>query len=127
MRFLFHLVKFCYPRRFRTFVSVHADKLLEWTDQRTYLKYLGELESKGILKRGTAYQTGHFSKSLKLNWPFKTSSEAVLYDGRSIEIFEQAAKTVFKPNEMRELIESAGPSRQWAYELVKRVWESPGR
>ncbi len=78
-----------------------------------------------MLKRGSAYQTGVFSKSIKLEWPFKSSSEAVLYDGRSIETFEQMAKTVFKPREMRELIESAGPKVRWSYELVKRIWESP--
>ena len=124
MRFLFHLVKFCYPRRFRTFVSVHTNRLIEWGSRRTYDKYLREFEAQGLLTRGTAYQTGHFSKAIKLEWPFQNSSEAVLYDGRSIETFEQTVRTIFKPEEMRELIESAGLKVSWSYELVRRIWES---
>jgi hypothetical protein len=125
MRFLFHLVKFCYPRRFRTFVPVHTDRLIEWASHQTYNKYLQEFEAQGLLKRGSAYQTGLFSKAIKLEWPFKTSSEAVLYDGRSIETFEQTAKTVFKPGEMRELIESAGASVPWSYKIIKNIWDNP--
>ncbi|MBU1173649.1 MAG: hypothetical protein KKD44_29110 [Proteobacteria bacterium] len=127
MRFLFHLVKFCYPRRFRTFVSVHTNRLIEWGSRRTYNKYLQEFEAQGLLKRGSAYQTGLFSKAIKLEWPFKSSSEAVLYDGRSIETFEGTVKTVFKPGEMRGLIENAGRNRQWTYKVIKRIWEDPGR
>jgi hypothetical protein len=125
MRFLFNLVKFYYPRRFRTFVGVHKDRLLGWTDQRTYLKYLGELEEKGIVKRSSAYQPRLFSKAIRLNWPFRGSSEAVLYDGRAIETFGGTVKTVFKPGDFRTLIEAAGPKIRWSYELTRRIWERP--
>jgi hypothetical protein len=126
MRFLFHLVKFYYPRRFRTFVPVHTNKLIEWGSRRTYDKYLREFETQGLIKRGSAYQAGHFSKDIKLEWPFKNSSEALLYDGRSIETFEQAAKLIFQPWEMRELLESAGSKVRWSYVLVRRIWENQG-
>jgi hypothetical protein len=124
MRFLFHLVKFCYPRRFRIFVPIHTDRLIAWGSRRTYDKYLREFEAQGLLIRGKSYQTGLFSKAIKLEWPFKSSSEALLYDGRSIEKFEQTAKLIFKPWEMRELLEIAGSKVRWSYELVRRIWEN---
>jgi len=51
IRFLFQLVKYCYPRRYRGRINVHSDKLKEWASFQTYLKRVGELEAAGIVKR----------------------------------------------------------------------------
>jgi len=63
MKFLFNIVKYSYPRRYRDFIGISRDKLVAWGNERTYLKYLNEFEQQGILNRGTAYSVGHFSKS----------------------------------------------------------------
>jgi hypothetical protein len=122
MRFLFNLVKFYYPRRFRAFVNVHSDRLIEWASRRVYDRYLDELENQGIIKRGSAYQPGLFSKAIRLNWTFKSSSAAVLYDGRAIETLEETARTTFKPAEFKALLESIGLKTRWTYELINRIW-----
>ena len=122
MRFLYELVKYSYPRRHRRFVNVHRDKLVKWGHETTYQRYLYELESRGIAKRGKAYSAGRFSKSLKLNWDYRNPDQAVLYGGRSIDSFENTVKLLYKPHEIRELLNNAGLSRQQSYEFIRRFY-----
>lgn len=96
-------------------------RLVEWANIRTYLKRLQELEAQGLIKRSTGYLTGQFSKNIKLNWPFKKSEEAVLYNGRSIETFEDSIKTCFKPDLFRNLLSSVGVERHTKRALVERI------
>lgn len=123
MRFLFHLVKFSYPRRFRTFVNVHSDQLISWASRDTYLKYLSEFEETGLVKRGTGYLTGKFSKDLKLSWNFRDSRQAVLYEGRSVDTFDDTLRLLFKPDEFKQMISAAGVKRTTAIKAVKSIFE----
>ena len=124
MRFLFHLVKYCYPRRHRNQVNIHRDKLVQWGNERTYLKYLNELETKGIAQRGRGYEVGGFSKSLRLDWKYKDSRKAVLYEGRAIETFEDTVKVVYSPRDFRALLQSAGTEKNYARRFVERTFQS---
>jgi hypothetical protein len=124
-RFLFHLVRYFYPRRYQTFVNIHSNRLIEWASKDSYLKHLSFFESKGILKRGDSYLTKAFSKAIKLNWDFRPISEAVFYDGRSVETLEEAIRLCFKPEEVKQIVESARPGSRWVgYDLVAKVWGS---
>ena len=101
MRFLYKIVKYSYPRRFRTFVPVSQDKLSQWSSHRTYIDYLKEFEEKEIVTRGKAYSDGSqnraFSKNLKLNWEYRKSTNAILYEGRSLDYFDDTVKLIYKP------------------------------
>lgn len=124
MRFLFNLVKFYYPRRHRLFINVHTDKLVEWAGMRTYLIRLQELEVRGLIKRSEGYLTGRFSKNLRLDWPFTKSGEAILYDGRSIETFEDSIKTCFKAENFRELLITSGTLKNTANKIKREIYRS---
>lgn len=126
-KFLFHLLKYSYPRRYRNFISIHYDKLTTWAGVRTYLKYLNELENKGIVKRGTAYSPNAFSKNLKLNWQYHTSDEAIHYSGRSLNTLESTLALVYKPQELRELLLTTGTKRTTAIEVIRNVYECQKR
>lgn len=105
MKFIFELVKYMNPRRFRESVPVHRDKLVEWSSWRTYKNHLEYLEGKGILKRGSGYLVGEKSKGIKLDWPYQTEQEAVLFEGRAVENLEKAVPMLFKPEDFRGLLE----------------------
>lgn len=130
MKFLYNLIKFAYPRRHRKFIPYHTDRLIEWSSDRTYQKYLNEFENKGITKRGTSYLAESFSgsrgfaKSIKLHWKFRGSNEAIMYEGRSIETFGKAIKFRFKdkPDEFRQLLIKAGVKRTTAIEMINSIW-----
>jgi len=124
MKFLFNLVKFAYPRRHRRFIPYHTDRLIKWSSDRTYLKYLNEIESQGIAKRQKAYLPGLFSKDLKLDWEFRDSSEAVVYEGRAIETFEKTIKFLFKekPSAFRQLLIRVGVRQSTASEMINSIW-----
>jgi hypothetical protein len=122
MKFLYGLVKFSYPRRYRRFIPIHRDRLVQLSSDRTYLKYIGELENKGITERKTAYLAGSFAKDLRLNWKYRSSDDAVLYEGRSVDSFEDTARLLFKPDEFRQLLEKAGTLRRSRYDIVKAIW-----
>lgn len=123
MKFLYNLVKFSNPRRHRRFIDIHRDKLVEWANERTYLKRINELSEKGVLKRFSSYSVGRCAKSFKISWPWRTSREAVLYDGRSIDTLKGTLKAVYEPDELRQLLESSGARKQALYDTIKAVFE----
>jgi hypothetical protein len=122
MNFLFHLVKYAYPRRHRPLLTVHSGNLVSWSSNRTYQNYLNELEQKGIVTRGKAYLVGQYSKSLMLNWRYKSEADAVLYDGRSIDTLDGTIKLLMKPQDFNDLLRKSGTEKRWRNTLVKRVY-----
>ena len=75
------------------------------------------------IKRGTAYRPDAFSKDLKLCWEYRSSDEAVLYSGRSLNTFESTLALVYKPQELRELLLTAGTKRTTAIEYIRSIYE----
>ncbi|MBA7492272.1 hypothetical protein ES702_02821 [subsurface metagenome] len=122
MKFLSHLVKHCYPRRHRTFINIHSDKLIEWS-QRNYIQYLDELKKSGIIQRGEKYSVDRFSKSIKINWDFKDKRDAILNDNRSPNTLEDTIKLSYEPEEIKALLEKAGVKVDTAIKMVKRIYE----
>jgi hypothetical protein len=123
MKFLFELVKYSYPRNQRSFIGIHTNKLTHWASSGTYQKYLAELEERKIVKRSDSYLVNKFSKAIKLNWDFKDSNQAILYDGRAIETFDTTVKLVFNnPRDFKKLLVSAGSERTTAVEAVKSIY-----
>jgi len=121
-RFLTGLVKFMNPRRYRLSVGVSYDRLTSWASWRTYEKYLKELSALGIVRRGRAYQAGKFSKSIKMLWPWASPASAVLYDGRSAETFDDAARLILKPDELKQALEAQGRKRTGIIKAVHAVY-----
>ena len=121
VNFLYNLVKYCYPRRYRTFVNISSDKLKEWS-QRNYLQYLEEF--KGIINRGESYQVDKFSKSIKLNWNYRDSTAAILDDDRAPDTINETIRLSYQPEELRELLTASGSKRDTAIKTVKRLYES---
>jgi len=122
MGFLYNLVKYSYPRRHRKLISIHRDKLIRWSSKETYLKYINELEDKGIAERRKAYLAGHFAKDLKLNWRFRDSNKAVMYEGRAIETFDNTIRILFKPDEFRQLLIKAEVKQSTASKMINSIW-----
>lgn len=122
MKFLYHLVKHCYPRRHRAFINIHSDKLIEWSSRGTYPKRLDELKKKGIIKRGDSYSVDRFSKSIKINWDFKDIREAILNDNRSPNTLEDTIKLSYEPEEIKALLKKAGVKRTTAIEIIKKIY-----
>jgi hypothetical protein len=121
MNFLYNLVKFAYPRRYRRFINVHRDLLVEWSSEHTYLSYLGDLEEKGIVRRFRSYQVGKFAKSLQLDWSFRRDKE-ILYDGRSLDHLDDTIRLAFTPDEFRQVLERVGVDRRQRYNILRRFW-----
>lgn len=123
MKFLFNLIKFANPRRYRNFMDIHSDKLIAWANERTYLKRINEATEKGIIKRYGSYKVGVCAKSFKIRWPWRGSSEAVLYDGRSIDTLKDTLKTVYGQDELRQLLSTYGADRKAVYNIIKATFE----
>lgn len=123
MKFLFNLIKFANPRRYRNFIDIHSDKLIEWANERTYLKRINEASEKGIVKRYGSYKVGLCAKSFKIKWPWRGSSEAVLFDGRSIDTLKGTLKAVYEPDELRQQLRTHGADRKAVYNAMKATFE----
>lgn len=123
MKFLYNLIKFANPRRHRRFIDIHTDKLIEWANERTYLKRINEASEKGVLKRYGSYKVGCCAKSFKISWLWRGSSEAVLFDGRSIDTLKGTLKAVYEPDELRQLLRTHGATKQALYDTIKATFE----
>ena len=66
---------------------------------------------------------GRFSKSLKLSWDFKTADESVLFEGRSVDTFEDTIKTMFKPDEFKALMRGATNNKAYVRRAVKSIYD----
>ncbi len=119
-KFLFNLVKFCYPRRFRTFIQIHSDKLISWCSNKKYLPYLAEF--KGIIERFDSYKVKSFSKSIKINWDFRDPAKAILEDERAPDTLEDTVRIAYNPEEFRELLIKAKMERTTAIKLLNKIW-----
>jgi hypothetical protein len=126
-KFLFNLVKYYYPKRYRLFVGIHTEKLIGWSNERTYLKYINEFEEKGILKRGQKYLVGEFSKNLKLNWPFKNADQAVLFEGRALDTFENTVRVLHEPAEFKAILANTAVQRTTIIKAVNRIYKDGQR
>lgn len=122
-KFLFNLVKYCYPRRYRTFIQLHSDNLITWS-QRGYLKYLDDLQKLRIIKRLDKYKIESFSKSIIIKWNFRDTSRAILIDNRAPEDLPETIRICFEPEEFRELLLKAGGKRTSAIMAVKAIFKS---
>ena len=121
MKFLSHLVKYCNPRRHRVFINLHSDKLEEWS-KRNYLQYLDELKKSGIIQRGEKYSVDRFSKSIKINWDFKDTREAILDDNRSPNTLEDTIRLSYEPEEIKALLKKAGVKGDTAIKMINRIY-----
>ncbi|MBA7656358.1 hypothetical protein ES703_64282 [subsurface metagenome] len=124
MKFLYHLIKFAYPRRHRKFIPYHTSRLIKWSSTETYQKYLNEFGEKGIAKRQRAYLPGIFAKALELNWKFRSSNEAVMYEGRAIETFDGTIKFLFKNklDEFKQRLTREGVERTTIIKRINSIW-----
>jgi hypothetical protein len=121
-RFLHHLIMFMNPRRERISVTLPSARLVTWSSRRTYNRYLTELHFLGIVRRGRSYQVDKFSKSIKVIWPWTRREDAVLRDGRSVEDFDDAVRSVLRPDEFRQALDAQGRDRNRAFEAVRAVF-----
>ena len=125
MNFLFNLVKYAYPRHNRLFIQIHRDRLIEWAGERTYLKRIDEAAKKGIIERYDSYSTGRFAKSVKIKWQWRDSSQAVLYDGRSVDTLKGTLRILYKKkvDHLKHLLLDAGATKQAAYKTIKGTFD----
>jgi len=64
-----------------------------------------------------------FSKSIKLSWNYRDSTEAILKDDRSPDTMDETLRISYQPQEFRELLIAAGAIRTTAIDAVNRIYE----
>lgn len=127
IKFLGELIRYINPRQARGTVSVHTDRLINWSGHRTYLKYLQEFTQKGIIERSDKYTVGKAAKNIKLNWDFRSSEMAIKADKRTTDTTGSIVNS-FAPTEFRESLKDAGSKRTTSIMTVKAIFDiKPGR
>lgn len=122
-KFLFNLVKYCYPRQHRPLIQLHSDILLQWSNVKGYQKQLEDLQRLRIVKRLDSYQVDSFAKSVKIKWNFRDPDKAIFIDSRAPEDLPETVRASYEPEEFRELLKKAGAQRTSAYMAVKAIFE----
>ncbi|NIZ41361.1 hypothetical protein PVA45_07170 (plasmid) [Entomospira entomophila] len=57
--------------------SIHRDKLVSWSSERTYLRHLEDLDQEGIIKRSHSYSTGNYAKRITLLQPKEDPTQMI--------------------------------------------------
>ncbi|NIZ41555.1 winged helix-turn-helix domain-containing protein (plasmid) [Entomospira entomophila] len=90
LRFYLRLLAYIAPRQMEgRYVSVHSDRLIDWSSRRSYLIYVNELQRKNLLIRNDDYIVGDHSKGILLLSPIPQFSDAIM----TIEDNERTALT----------------------------------
>lgn len=108
LRFLTHLMGYYAPRQQRELVSVHSNRLREWSSATNANKFLLELQTQGILERQNAYRVDHFAKKIKLLIPASQPHEMLLQGDRPAETLEELIPLAFNPEKYKSLLTSLG-------------------
>lgn len=124
-KFLFQLVRYMNPRRHRNNVRIHRDKLVRWSNERTYLLHLLRLKlgCEGLFTRSTGYVPGKYSKSIKLKWNYRNESNAVLYQGRAVDTLDKAVAMLYTPADFRSMLRGAGAKKGTAWASTKALFD----
>ena len=107
-RFLFHLLKYYYPRKLRKWVPIHRDKFIEWSSKNVYMNRIKYFKDKDIIDRRDYYIPGAQSKSIIMNWEFHNIEKAVLHDNRSPETLEYTIRECMDMQELRSILNLSG-------------------
>ena len=123
-RFLFHLLKYYYPRRFRGWVGVHSDKLKSWSSNGVYTARLRDLIQRGLIQRGSYFKEGEIAKKIRFSkWRFRNKNDAILVDERAPETLEDSLKVSFEPAELRHILKTCGMNRTQIYAFLKQIFK----
>ena len=122
MKFLGELVRYINPRQQRESVCVHWERLQQWSSTNNYNRFLDEFTQKGIIERSDKYIVGKASKTIKLNWDFRSPDMAIKADKRTTNTFGSIANS-FVPEELRERFKVAGKERTSAIKAVKAIFD----
>lgn len=121
IKFLGELVRYINPRQARGAVSVHTDRLQQWSSKTNYTKFLDELTKKGIVERSNKYIVGKAAKTIKLNWDFRSLEMAVKADKRTTDTLGSISNS-FVPDELRECLKETGKERTAIIKTVKSIY-----
>lgn len=124
MKFLGELVRYINPRQQRGAVSVHRDRLIEWSSNRSYLKYIEEFTQKGIIQRDSKYVVGKAAKTIRLNWDFRSPEMAIKADKRTTDTLGSITNS-FVPEELRERLKETGVAKSTISMQLKKIFEQP--
>ncbi|MBA7689324.1 hypothetical protein ES703_97830 [subsurface metagenome] len=123
-RFVSKLIQYANPRQSRPYVRIHSDTLKDWSSKENYLKYLKELEEKGIIKRSNAYLSGTYSKAISFpGWTFRGKEKGIYKDERTPKTYDETVRIAFEnPRDYGALLRSTGITRQASYDQTKRLF-----
>ena len=124
IKFVGELIRYCNPRQSRKEINIHSDRLKEWS-KRNYIKFINELQEKGVITRNDSYRVGQASKTITLNWDFKPVEQAIRADNRTTETLESIANS-FSPKEVQQHLQAAGMKSDTARDQLSRIYVNKG-
>lgn len=125
IRFMGELIRYCNPRQNRDEINIHSDRLQEWSSKTNYIRFMEELQQKGVITRNRFYKVGETSKAIKLNWDFRTDIEAIKADNRTTNTTTSIANS-FAPRELQQFLQSVGVKNDSARNQVSIIYANKG-
>ena len=122
-RFLYHLLKYSYPRHERAVLRIHREVLRTWTDSSTYLKRFEELRAMGLADRREGYRVGMISKAIILKWRYPVDPQAILDDERAPWTLENTIAAAFTAEEARGWLLSSGVDRKSVWRFLRKAFD----
>ena len=121
MKFMGELIRFCNPRQDRNEIKIHSDKLKEWSSKRNYVRFMEELQQKGVINRNRHYKVGSESKAIQLKWDFRSNIEAIKADDRTTDTITSLANS-FAPRELQQYLQSVGVKNDAARKQLSVIY-----
>ena len=121
MKFMGELIRYCNPRQDRDEINIHSDRLKDWSSATNYIRFMQELQEKGVITRNRFYKVGEKSKAIQLNWDFRSDIEAIKADNRTTNTITSMANS-FAPRELQQFLQSVGVKNDAARKQLSVIY-----
>ncbi|NIZ47689.1 winged helix-turn-helix transcriptional regulator (plasmid) [Entomospira nematocerorum] len=125
LKFGLQLFAYLAPRNTgRNKISVHRDRLVEWSSTKNYLQYIDHFKQQGLLKRDARYKVGHYAKGISLLQGYTSFDGALqLEEDRPASGLHEIIPMVYTPHDYAKQLKTMNVDRKSIEKQIREVWQ----
>ncbi|NIZ41538.1 winged helix-turn-helix domain-containing protein (plasmid) [Entomospira entomophila] len=104
-------------------ISVHRDRLVEWSSTKNYLQYIDHFKQQGLLKRDARYKVGHYAKGISLLQGYTSFDRALqLEEDRPASGLHEIIPMVYTPHDYAKQLQTINVERSQIRKQINEIY-----
>ncbi|NIZ41379.1 hypothetical protein, partial [Entomospira entomophila] len=109
-------------------ISVHRDRLVEWSSTKNYLQYIDHFKQQGLLKRDARYKVGHYAKGISLLQGYTSFDRALqLEEDRPASGLHEIIPMVYSQHDYAKQLKAMKLERRVINMQINEIWQEEQR